>query len=67
MCVKLEVIDEEYKEFYKYVLYDFVDLFVWSYNKVEGKNDYISLFYIFVKVFWDLFNCEYKYGLKLYV
>lgn len=67
ICNKLEIIDEEYKEFYKYIVYDFNDLLIWSYNCVEGKQEYISLLYILFQVLWDMWNCDYKYGLKLYV
>lgn len=64
---KSEIIDEEYKEFYKYIVYDFNDSLIWSYNRVEGKQEYISLLYISFQVSWDMWNRDYKYGLKLYV
>lgn len=58
ICDKLEVIDEEYKEFYKYIGYDWEELLSWVYNKVEGKIEYISLLYILKKVLFDLWNCD---------
>lgn len=67
ICEKFDILDEEYNEFYKYILYDFIDFLVWVYNKVEGKMEYISLLYIFLKVLFDMWNCDQNYGLKLYV
>ncbi|KEY91067.1 chaperone protein [Candidatus Photodesmus blepharus] len=58
---------EEYQEFYKHVSHDFADPLIWSHNRVEGKNDYISLLYIPAKAPWDMMNRDRKSGLKLYV
>lgn len=67
ICLCVEVKDEEYQEFYKYVVYDFENLLSWSYNKVEGKLEYILLFYVLGCVLFDLYYCEVLWGLKLYV
>ncbi|MEE3697183.1 molecular chaperone HtpG [Glaesserella parasuis] len=64
---KNEISDEEYKEFYKHISYDFADPLIWSHNKVEGKQEYTSLLYVPSKAPWDLFQREQKHGLKLYV
>ncbi|MGX2948904.1 molecular chaperone HtpG [Frederiksenia canicola] len=64
---KNEISDEEYKEFYKHLSHDFADPLLWSHNKVEGKQEYTSLLYVPSKAPWDLFNCDHKHGLKLYV
>jgi len=64
---KSEITDEEYKEFYKHISHDFNDPAVWSHNKVEGKQEYISLLYIPKKAPFDLWNREKPRGVKLYV
>lgn len=64
---KNDVSDEEYKEFYKHLSHDFADPVTWAHNKVEGNQTYTSLLYVPAKAPWDLFNREYKHGLKLYV
>lgn len=64
---KGEISDEEYKEFYKHLSHDFADPLIWAHNKVEGSQEYTSLLYMPSKAPWDLFNREYKHGLKLYV
>lgn len=67
ICLCIEISDVEYIEFYKYVVYDYSDLLVWSYNKVEGKLEYILLLYVFGCVLFDLYYCDVFKGLKLYV
>jgi len=62
-----EITEEEYKEFYKYITHSFADPLTWSHNRVEGKQEYISLLYIPAKAPFDLWNREQNYGLKLYV
>lgn len=64
---KNEIKDEEYIELYKHISHDFQDPMLWSHNHVEGKQHYISLLYIPAHTPFDLYNPEYKQGLKLYV
>lgn len=64
---KSEISDEEYKEFYKYIAHDVSDPVTWSHNRVEGKQDYISLLYIPARAPFDMWNRDSKHGLKLYV
>ncbi|WP_192881532.1 molecular chaperone HtpG [Haemophilus haemolyticus] len=64
---KNDVSDDEYKEFYKHLSHDFAEPVTWAHNKVEGNQEYTSLLYVPSKAPWDLFNREYKHGLKLYV
>ncbi len=64
---KNEITDEEYIEFYKHVSHDFQDPLVWSHNRVEGKQEYISLLYVPSKAPFDLYDRERKHGIKLYV
>lgn len=64
---KNEITDEEYTEFYKHVSHDFQDPLAWSHNRVEGKQEYISLLYVPSKAPFDLYDRERKHGIKLYV
>ncbi|MCW6012159.1 molecular chaperone HtpG [Serratia marcescens] len=64
---KVDVTDEEYKEFYKHIAHDFTDPLSWSHNRVEGKQEYTSLLYIPAQAPWDMWNRDHKHGLKLYV
>ncbi|MGC1182590.1 molecular chaperone HtpG, partial [Legionella sp.] len=64
---KSEISDEDYKLLYKHLSHDYQDPLIWSHNHVEGKNDYISLFYIPAHAPYDMWQHEVKHGLKLYV
>ncbi|MGP1956527.1 MAG: molecular chaperone HtpG [Arsenophonus sp. NC-PE1-MAG3] len=64
---KNDITVEEYKEFYKHVFHDYTEPLIWSHNRVEGKQEYISLLYIPTKAPFDLWNRDNKHGLKLYV
>ncbi|QSX32422.1 molecular chaperone HtpG [Shewanella avicenniae] len=64
---KSDVSDDEYKEFYRHISHDYGDPVTWSHNRVEGKQEYTSLLYIPAKAPWDLWNRDYKHGLKLFV
>ncbi|MDE5285133.1 MAG: molecular chaperone HtpG, partial [Buchnera aphidicola] len=64
---KSDITEKEYKEFYKYLTNDQNDPLIWSHNKVEGNQEYISLLYIPSKAEWDIWNRDNKKGLKLYV
>lgn len=64
---KKDIKEDEYKEFYKYIGHDYTDPLAWSHNRVEGKQEYISLLYLPARAPFDLYNQELKHGLKLYV
>ncbi|MCB5184782.1 molecular chaperone HtpG [Methylobacillus gramineus] len=64
---KSEISEEEYQEFYKHVSHDFENPLVWSHNRVEGRQEYISLLYIPAKAPFDLYERERQHGIKLYV
>ncbi|KFZ37115.1 heat shock protein 90 [Shewanella mangrovi] len=64
---KSDISDEEYQEFYRHISHDYGDPLNWSHNRVEGKHEYTSLLYIPAKAPWDLWNRDYKHGLKLFV
>ncbi len=64
---KKDIGDDEYKEFYKHVAHDYEAPLAWSHNRVEGKQDYISLLYIPAHAPFDLWDRERRHGIKLYV
>ncbi len=64
---KNDVTDEQYEEFYKHVSHDFEKPLAWSHNRVEGKQEYISLLYIPGRAPFDLYDRERRHGIKLYV
>lgn len=64
---KNDITEEAYQEFYKHVSHDFENPLAWSHNRVEGKQEYISLLYIPSKAPFDLYDRERRHGIKLYV
>lgn len=65
---KKDISDEQYKEFYKYIAHDYTAPLAWSHNRVEGKQEYISLLFTPTQAPFDLFDPQQKmHGLKLYV
>ena len=64
---KSEIKDEEYKEFYKHVAHDFDEPLSWLHNRVEGTQEYTTLFYLPKRAPFDMFERDQKHGIKLYV
>ncbi len=64
---KADIKDEEYKEFYKSLAYDYQDPLSWTHNKVEGNQQFTNLLFIPQRAPFDLFDRERKSGVKLYV
>ena len=64
---KKQISDEQYQEFYKHIAHDFENPQTWIHNHVEGKQAYISLFYIPARAPFDLFDRDKRHGIKLYV
>ncbi len=64
---KKDVTEEEYQEFYKHVAHDFEPPLAWSHNRVEGKQEYISLLYVPSHAPFDLYDRDRRHGIKLYV
>jgi molecular chaperone HtpG len=64
---KSELKDEDYKELYKSLTGDWEDPLFWIHTKAEGSLDYTTLFYVPSKAPLDLYQAEYKTGVKLYV
>src|SRR3984957_19389482 len=64
---KSELNDDDYKELYKSISGDWEDPLFWFHTKAEGSLEYTTLFYIPSKAPLDLYQSEYKGGVKLYV
>jgi molecular chaperone HtpG len=64
---KSELTEEDYKELYKSVSGGWEDPLFWFHTKAEGNLDYTTLFYVPAKAPLDLYQAEYKGGVKLYV
>jgi len=64
---KSELKDDDYKELYKSISGDWEDPLFWFHTKAEGSLEYTTLFYVPSKAPLDLYQAEYKVGVKLYV
>jgi len=64
---KSELKEDDYKELYKSIAGDWEDPLFWFHTKAEGSLDYTTLFYIPAKAPLDLYQSDYKVGVKLYV
>lgn len=64
---KKDIKDKEYKEFYKNISYDSDDPLAYFHNRVEGTQEYTTLFYIPAKAPFDLYDRERQHNVKLYV
>jgi molecular chaperone HtpG len=64
---KSELADHDYKEFYKSITGDWEDPLFWFHTRAEGTLEYTTLFYIPAKAPMDLYQADYKGGIKLYV
>lgn len=64
---KTELKDEDYNEFYKQIAHDTEDPLLYVHTKAEGTLEYVTLFYVPKKAPFDLYNADYKPGVKLYV
>ena len=64
---KSELTDDDYKELYKSLTGDWEDPLLWFHTRAEGTLEYTTLFYIPAKAPLDLYQADYKTGVKLYV
>jgi molecular chaperone HtpG len=64
---KSELTDNDYKELYKSISGDWEDPLFWFHTRAEGSLEYTTLFYIPSKAPLDLYQADYKGGVKLYV
>jgi molecular chaperone HtpG len=64
---KSELKDDDYQELYKSISHDWEDPLLWFHTRAEGTLEYTTLFYIPAKAPLDLYQTDYKTGVKLYV
>lgn len=64
---KSELKDEDYKELYKSISGNWDDPLFWFHTRAEGNLEYTTLFFVPSKAPLDLYQSDYKTGLKLYV
>lgn len=64
---KSELKDEDYQELYHSVSGDSENPLFWFHTKAEGSLEYTTLFFVPSKAPLDLYQTEYKVGVKLYV
>lgn len=64
---KSDLTTEDYNEFYKSISHDFEEPLFYVHTKAEGTIEYTTLFYVPKKAPYDLYQVDYKPGVKLYV
>ncbi|HTA43982.1 MAG TPA: molecular chaperone HtpG [Bryobacteraceae bacterium] len=64
---KSELKDEDYKELYKTVSGDWEDPMFWFHTHAEGTQEYTTLLFVPSIAPMDLYQANYKPGVKLYV
>jgi molecular chaperone HtpG len=64
---KNEISEDDFKELYKSITGQIEDPLFWFHTKAEGSLEYTTLFYVPSKAPLDLYQAEYKVGVKLYV
>ena len=64
---KSELVDDDYKGFYKHVAHDFEDPLAWVHSRVEGNLEYSLLLFIPARAPFDMWDRNVRRGVKLYV
>jgi len=64
---KSELTKEDYIEFYKTIAHDSEEPLTYLHNKVEGAQEFTTLFYIPKTAPMDMYRADYTPGVKLYV
>ena len=64
---KSELKEEDYNEFYKTFSHDGTDPLMHLHTHAEGTQEYTTLFYVPQVAPFDMYNADYKSGVKLYV
>ena len=64
---KSELKEEDYNEFYKTFSHDGTDPLLHLHTHAEGTQEYTTLFYVPQVAPFDMYQADYKSGLKLYV
>ena len=64
---KSELKPEDYKELYKTISGDWEEPLFWFHTNAEGTMEYTTLFYVPSKAPLDMYQADYRPGVKLYV
>lgn len=64
---KNELSDEDYNEFYKSIGHDTDDPLLYIHTHAEGTIEYTTLFFVPKKAPFDMYQADYRPGVKLYV
>ena len=64
---KSELKAEDYNDFYKTISHDGQDPLHYVHTHAEGTQEYTTLFYVPRNAPFDMYNADYKSGVKLYV
>ncbi|WP_309498840.1 molecular chaperone HtpG [Sulfurovum sp.] len=64
---KSELKEEDYVEFYKTLTHADDEPLAYLHNRVEGANEFTTLFYVPKKAPMDMYRSDYEAGVKLYV
>ncbi|MDR1747947.1 MAG: molecular chaperone HtpG [Spirochaetaceae bacterium] len=64
---KSELSDEDYKNFYKTISHDSSDPLLYVHTHAEGTQEYTTLFFVPERAPFDMYQADYKSGVKLYV
>nr|MCR4627367.1 molecular chaperone HtpG [Treponema sp.] len=64
---KSELKEKDYNDFYKTVSHDSSDPLMYVHTHAEGTQEYTTLFYVPQNAPFDMYQADYKSGVKLYV
>jgi molecular chaperone HtpG len=64
---KSEITEKDYQELYTHVAHDFEPPLAWTHARVEGRQEFIQLFYLPRRAQFDLWDREQRHGVRLYV
>ena len=64
---KSELKPEDYNNFYKTISHDTADPLMYVHTHAEGTQEYTTLFYVPETAPFDMYQADYKSGVKLYV
>ncbi len=64
---KSDLTEEDYNEFYKTIGHDSEDPMLYIHTKAEGTQEYTTLFYVPAKAPFDMYQADYRPGVKLYI
>lgn len=64
---KSEIDEQQYKDLYQSIAHAMDEPLAWSHNRVEGKYEYTSLFFIPSTRPFDLYERDQRNGIKLFI